>query len=193
LKRLLTFLTLTMTKQSDHTGFSKSSEIPKEKLYKAHVVAREDQQREGIDYAETYAPTARMGHIRLALALAAKHSWEIQQMDVCTAFLGSVLREDIYMHPPPGCTHLLQLAPRVGDHKPMWKLRRSLYRLKQSPYEWYYTLRQYLEFLSFDLSRLDGGFFIFTSEKQPHTHVILSIYIDDILLLGTHSLIAELK
>jgi len=160
--------------------------------YKARVVARGDQQREGIDYAETYAPTARMGHLRLALALAGKYGWEIQQMDVCTAFLGSVLRKDIYMHPTPGYAQLLQLAPRVGEHKPVWKLLHSLYRLKQSPYEWYHTLRQYLESLSLCLSRLDGGFFIFTNMKLD-IRIILSIHVDDILLIGTHMLIALLK
>jgi len=134
-----------------------------------------------------------MGHIHLALALAAKHGWEIQQMDVCTSFLGSVLREDIYMHLPAGYMQLRQLALKEGNHKPVWKLLRSLYGLKQSPYEWYHTLRQYLKSLSFHLSRLDGGFFIFTSEKQPHTRVILSIYVDDILLLGTYTLISQLK
>ena len=151
--------------------------------YKARVVARGDQQREGIDYGETYAPTARMGHIHLILALAAKNGWDINQMDVCTVFLRSDLHEDIYMRPPPGCSQAIES---------IWKLKRSLYGLKQSPYQWYHTLRQYLQSLSYTLSRLDGGFFMFYN-KEKNTRLILSIYVDDILLIGTRSLIAQMK
>jgi hypothetical protein len=50
--------------------------------YKARLVCG------GIDYQAKYAPTARLGHNRLALAIAAKHDLEIHQMDVCTVFLG---------------------------------------------------------------------------------------------------------
>jgi hypothetical protein len=49
-----------------------------------------------------YTPTARLGHIRLARAIAGKYNLEILQMDVCTAFFGVAMEEEIYMHPPQG-------------------------------------------------------------------------------------------
>jgi hypothetical protein len=49
-----------------------------------------------------YAPTARLGHVRLALAIAAMYDHEIHQMAVCMAFLVVDLEEEIYMHPPQG-------------------------------------------------------------------------------------------
>jgi len=55
-----------------------------------------------------------------------------------------------------------------------------------------HTLRQYLESLSFCLSRLDGGFFILTNLKLD-ARILLSIHVDDILLIGTHTLIPQLK
>jgi len=55
--------------------------------YKARLVCGGNHQIEGIDYQATYAPTARLGHVRLALALSAKYNLEIHQIDVCTAFL----------------------------------------------------------------------------------------------------------
>ena len=61
--------------------------------YKARLVCGGNHQIEGIDYQATYAPTARLGHVRLALAIATKYNLEIQQMDVCTAFLGVDLEE----------------------------------------------------------------------------------------------------
>ena len=68
--------------------------------FKARLVCGGNHQQEGIDYKETYAPTARLSHVRLALAIAAKYGLELQQMDVCTAFLGVPLEEEIYMVPP---------------------------------------------------------------------------------------------
>lgn len=44
-------------------------------------------QRKGIDFEEIYAPFTRLETVRLLLALAAKHSWEVHHLDVKTAFL----------------------------------------------------------------------------------------------------------
>jgi hypothetical protein len=68
--------------------------------FKARLVCGGNHQIEGIDYQATYAPTARFGHVRLPLAIAAKYYLEIHQMDVCTAFFGVDVEEEIYMHPP---------------------------------------------------------------------------------------------
>jgi hypothetical protein len=152
-----------------------------------------DHQREGIDYAETYAPTARMSHVRLTLAYAAKHGLDVHQMDVRTAFLGSVLHEEVYMRPPPGWQSL-GFARRAGDQsgdQPVWKLVKSLYGLKQSPHEWYHTLRVFLvQDLGFTISRVDGGFFVWVKED---TTLILSVYVDDMLLVGSRNLIDDLR
>jgi len=61
--------------------------------FKARLLCGGNHQIEGIDYQATYSPTARLGHIRLALAIAAKYDLEIHQMDVCTAFLGVTWRK----------------------------------------------------------------------------------------------------
>jgi hypothetical protein len=68
--------------------------------FKARLVCGGNHQNGGIDYQAAYAPTARLGHVRLALAIAAKYDREIHQMDVCTAFLGVDVEDEIYMHPP---------------------------------------------------------------------------------------------
>jgi len=45
--------------------------------FKARLVFRGNHQIEGIDYQATYALTARLGHVRLALAIAAKYDLKI--------------------------------------------------------------------------------------------------------------------
>jgi hypothetical protein len=68
--------------------------------FKAMLVCGGNHQIEGIDYQATYAPIARLGHLRLPLASAARYDFEIHQMDVCMCFLEVDLEDEIYMHLP---------------------------------------------------------------------------------------------
>jgi len=70
--------------------------------FKARLVCVGNHQIEGIDYQAMYAPTAPLGHVRLALAIAPKYDLEIHQMVVCTAVLGRDLEEERDMHLPQG-------------------------------------------------------------------------------------------
>ena len=56
----------------------------------------------GIDYGETFAPTARMSTIRMILALAGHHQWPTFQMDVKSTFLNGDLHKEVYVDQPPG-------------------------------------------------------------------------------------------
>jgi hypothetical protein len=55
--------------------------------FKARLVCEGNHHIEGINHQAMNAPTARWGHIRLAVTIAAMYDFEIHQMDVCTAFL----------------------------------------------------------------------------------------------------------
>ncbi|KAM1027850.1 hypothetical protein ACFX2A_041559 [Malus domestica] len=70
--------------------------------YKARLVAKGYRQREGIDYEETFSPVAMIKSIRILLAIAAYHDYEIWQMDMKTAFLNGYLEEELYMTQPKG-------------------------------------------------------------------------------------------
>ena len=56
------------------------------KKYKARFVARGFSQKEGIDYEEIFTLVVRYTSIRAIMALAAKLSWKLHQMDVKTFF-----------------------------------------------------------------------------------------------------------
>ncbi|GJY28888.1 retrovirus-related pol polyprotein from transposon TNT 1-94 [Tanacetum coccineum] len=60
------------------------------------VVARGYRQEEGIDFEESFAPVARLDAIRIFLAYAAHMNMIVYQMDVKTAFLNGILREEVY-------------------------------------------------------------------------------------------------
>ena len=53
--------------------------------YKAQLVALGNRREYGIDYDETFAPTAKMTTVRILPALIASQSWPFFQMDVKNA------------------------------------------------------------------------------------------------------------
>ena len=65
--------------------------------YKVRLVTKRYQQKEGLDFFDTYSPVTRITSIRMLIAIAAIHDFEIHQMDVKIAFLNGDLDEEIYM------------------------------------------------------------------------------------------------
>ena len=54
-------------------------------------------ERKGINYDKTFSLVAMLKSIKILLAIACHHDYEIWQMDVKTAFLNGELDETIYM------------------------------------------------------------------------------------------------
>ncbi|RUT72565.1 hypothetical protein DLK05_17795, partial [Ancylomarina longa] len=65
-------------------------------------MAKGYRQQEGIDYDQTFAPVARIEAIRIFLAYAAHKNFTVYQMDVKTAFLNGLLKEEVYVSQPDG-------------------------------------------------------------------------------------------
>ena len=70
--------------------------------YKARLVAKGFAQQEGIDYDETFAPTAKLNTIRTVINLVAQNGWKLHQMDVKSSFLNGDLKEEVFMTEPQG-------------------------------------------------------------------------------------------
>jgi hypothetical protein len=99
------------------------SEPPK---FKARLVAKGYNQIPGVDYNDVFSPVVKHSSIRTFFSIVASHDLELEQLDVKTAFLHGEIEEDIYMDQPEGF-----IVP--GKEKFVYKLKRSLYGLKQSP------------------------------------------------------------
>ena len=135
--------------------------------FKARLVAKGFKQITGVDFNETFAPVSRQSTFRMLLTIAAAKDWEIENIDIKTAFLNGHLDEDIYMDMPPG----------FEEPGKIWKLKKTLYGLKQAPRAWHMKLTEKLEGMGFTCSTADPG--LYCAEE-----VLLMVYVDDLLLVG---------
>nr|GFB41933.1 ribonuclease H-like domain, reverse transcriptase, RNA-dependent DNA polymerase [Tanacetum cinerariifolium] len=99
-------------------------------------------QEQGIDFDELFAPVARIETVRLILALAAYHGWQVHHLDVKSAFLHGDLKEEIYVTQPEGFV-------QQGNTRKVYKLIKALYGLRQAPRAWNVKLDQTLKSLDF--------------------------------------------
>nr|GEV11829.1 hypothetical protein [Tanacetum cinerariifolium] len=79
---------------------STSHNVFNKRLEDAYFDAIGYSQQEGIDYDEMFTPVARIEAIRLFLAYAAHKDFTVFQMDVKTAFLNGILKEEVYVGQP---------------------------------------------------------------------------------------------
>ncbi|CAI7832828.1 unnamed protein product [Closterium sp. NIES-53] len=150
--------------------------------YKARLVAQGYTQWEGEYYSETFAPIAKATTLRVLLALVASLNLEVEQLDVCTAFLYGLLMEEVYMRQPPGYDD--------GSGR-VWKLKRTLYGLKQSPRGWYKCIDDFLLQHGFARSECDSALYVL---KEGEKQLVLLLYVDDLLLFSdSKDLIREVK
>ena len=65
--------------------------------YRVWITASRHRQVEGVNYTETFSAAAKMPTVRAVLANAAHQDWEIEHVDVKSAYLNAPLKETIYM------------------------------------------------------------------------------------------------
>ena len=111
-----------------------------EPVYKARFVAKGFSQVEGIDYLNTYSPTAKMTTVRMTIQYAVQNEMIIHQLDVKTAYLNAPIDCDVYISQPDGFT-----ISDSDDRKIVWKLKKSLYGIKQSGRNWNIVLNNFFK------------------------------------------------
>ena len=148
--------------------------------YKARLVAKGYEQIYGVDYEETYAPVAKFTSLRIVLAISAQLNFDIQQMDVDTAFLNAKLAEEVYIAVPEGIT--------VAEGCDCIRLNRALYGLKQSPREWYEQINAYLQSLSFKRLKSEHCLYFYINNDEI---CIISLYVDDLIIAGSSKAVTD--
>ncbi|GJZ16482.1 retrotransposon protein, putative, ty1-copia subclass [Tanacetum coccineum] len=96
--------------------------------------------------------------------------YELEQLDVKTAFLHGNLEEVIYMRQPPG----------YEQGNKVCLLKKSLYGLKQSPRQWYRRFDEYMLSNGFKRSSYDSC--VYYRSYAPGEYIYLLLYVDDMLI-----------
>lgn len=145
----------------------------KQNKFKARLVVLGNKQTFNLNYTETFSPTPCLSTIRLVIALAASHKWQLYSLDISFAFVQAPLNETIHVIPPTG----LNIAPNS-----VLKLNKALYGLKQAGRAWYLHLQSIL--CSYGLKTCTFDPCLFYQTTAYHTLIIL-VYVDDIMITGS--------
>lgn len=138
--------------------------------YKARLVARGFQQSD--TFEEIYAPVAKLSTLKSLLAICCSRGYHVHQMDVQTAFLNSAIRSEIYVEQPKGCI-------KEKEKNKVYRLKKSLYGLKESSRNWYNCFSDFILSLNFKRSLYDSCLY-FNNESD----IYCIIFVDDILICG---------
>ena len=143
-------------------------------LFKARWVACGFSQKYGIDYDETFAPTARVTSVRIIIQITIQFKLIVEQLDVNNAYLNSEIDRPIYMVQPEGF---------VTNPNLVCKLNKSLYGLKQSARLWNSTIDKFLKSENLTPSQNDPCVYYKITNKVM---MYVLIWVDDIIVAANN-------
>ena len=121
--------------------------------------------------------------LRLLLALSVLEDWEIEALDVKTAFLYGNLDEELYMEQPEGFI-------TKGQENKVYKLKKALYGLKQASLAWNKQADKSLKQLGFQRCLSDTGVYILTRNDSI---LVVILYVTCYVTYLCHNLSIGLK
>jgi hypothetical protein len=154
--------------------------------FKAQYVCRGYTAVWGQDYTKTSTPTACLESFHVLAHLGAALDWEIDQLDIKTAFLYGLLDPDevCYMEQPEGFVE-------AGFEDHVWELQRGLYSMKQGGLVWNRTMNQAM--LTWGFTHLKCEHCIYYRRTDAGI-LLVAIHIDDFFTIGSSkSVIADFK
>ena len=117
----------------------------------------------------------------MLLTYACRNDWEIESLDVKTAFLYGQLDKEIYMEQPKGFK-----VPGSGNK--VYHLLCALYGLKQATLAWNKELHKSLLKLGFKRSKADPGVYYYQDKSGV---MLFVVYVDNGLLMSNSPTLEE--
>jgi len=151
--------------------------------FKARVVAGGHLQIKGTDCDNVYAPVVDYALVLLTLAIAFHMKWAQAHVDVKSAFLNGDIDTEVFVSHPYN-------LPSQFKRGTIYKLKKALYGLRQSPKRWFIKLRDSLIYeLSFKQLTSDGCIFIKKETSSTGTPLITIIisYVDDLIFISSNN------
>jgi hypothetical protein len=144
-------------------------------------VAKRFTQKPGIDFNETFAPVARLGSIRLFIAIAVELGLQVHQLDFTSAYLNGEIEEEVFMEVPSEFYDILnEKESRKFRGNKVCLIRKALYGLKQSGRQWYKKLDEKLK--QQKLKPLNSDPCVININKEDGNIIIVVIYVDDLMV-----------
>ena len=142
------------------------------KRARARGVAKGFMQIYNVNYTKTYAPTPTSTEVRLMLMQSLSLGFEVHQMDVKAAFLIPKLKADevVFMEPLPGSG-----VPK--DH--VWRLKSSLYGLKQAANYFYNDAKATLTKLGYVNEDIDAPCLFVHRDQGGEIDCLILVHVDD--------------
>ena len=142
------------------------------RICKARLVARGFE--ENYKKMQTDAPTCSPESLKLCLSIMMIRGWECQSLDVKTAYLqGNEIKREIYIDPP-----------RETGIDAIWRLKKTIYGLKDAARAWYEKVKEVIEELGGIKSKYDPVIFYWHNEKNELIGILCS-HVDDFCFGGT--------
>ena len=114
-----------------------------------------------------------MPTVHAVLANAAHQDWQIEHIDIKSAYLNALLKKEIYMKPPCGIL-------KSGQEGKVLRQLKGLYGLKQAGRGWYLKmLKVLMKDMGFKRSCIDHSVFY---KKKGHEHTIVAVAMDDMVV-----------
>ncbi|CAI7882035.1 unnamed protein product [Closterium sp. NIES-53] len=149
---------------------------------KSRLVAMGNTQTRGVHYDQVFTPVGKPTTLRCSLGMTVSSGFHIHHIDVTTAYLHGVLKEELYMRQPPGFDD--------GSGR-VCRLKKSIYGLKQAPRQWYLKSDEALMDFGFEMSECNPALYHLVRDEG---RLSLYLYVDDILLMSSRLvLLGEVK
>ncbi|KAF2349911.1 Reverse transcriptase RNA-dependent DNA polymerase [Trinorchestia longiramus] len=152
-----------------------------QEILKARYVAKGYSQVADVDFTETFSPTARLTSVRMLMDIAVQRSYIVHQMDVCTAYLHAKIDCNIFVEQPEGLIELDKNGKKL-----VYKLKKSLYGLKQSGRNCNNLLHQFLVEQNFVQLLSDTSIYVRESNSGK---VIIIVWVDDLILASSNAVV----
>ena len=145
-----------------------------QRFCKARLVARGFEEK--MENTDTDAPTCAPEILKLCLSIMMMREWECHSIDIKTAYLqGDQMERELYIKPPV-----------ESGSEGIWKLKKTIYGLKDAAKAWYDKVRKVVEELGGMRSSLEPVIFYWRDEKEKLMGIMCT-HVDDFCYGGNNT------
>ena len=150
-------------------------------IFHAKLVVAGGQQKQGIDFTETYSPTPSYASVRMMLSLAMSRGYHINHLVFDRALLNADIDSDVYVRAPLGLAKHYKGA--------IFKLNKAMDGLKQGHRVWHQYLDRILRDINFQPSEHEPCLYVYDRYSKYYRtkiHCMVLVYVDHMVVAGNH-------